>query len=175
MNPKIKFTLLVLICVASIPMLYFLSFRKTVQLTSQNKVLGKKMAEYERNKSMVIELDKRINLIESSLSPYYSDSIKIRSKILGVLSSFCNQNNLKICDFPYINPVLNNEIIILTNVATVSGSFKNILRLTHYLEHDLKIARITSINYYLVKGIQDKQKTLQADIYLQNIQRKSFL
>jgi len=100
----------------------------------------------------------------------YSD---IQQSILGIVTAYCNQNNLVLEEFPTPTIENNKGITIQTNIITIEGGFNKLLNLIYLFEQKYKIGKVVSVAYKLTKENSASIPKLNVIIYLQNINKQS--
>lgn len=147
---------------------------KTVALYQANDALHKKinagMNAPERKKILEAKLDG----FNHTLNKYFTDSLKNREYILGIVSEFCNKNNLTLKEFP--EPVLFQEkdFEIETNIVIAEGGYLNLLKLVYELEQNKSVARPASVNFEKKFDYKRKRDVLTLTMYLQNIRTMKY-
>ncbi len=96
----------------------------------------------------------------------------IQQSIMGVVTGYCNQNELTLEEFPTPASEKNNGITIETNVFTIEGGFNKLLDLVYLFEQKYKLGKIVSVIYKLKKENSSHASKLNAIIYLQNIKKQ---
>ena len=91
--------------------------------------------------------------------------------LLGIISDYCNENDLVLKDFPL--PIIFNDkdYIIETNIFEIQGGFIKLLKLVYELEQKTIVGKVMSVNYEIKKNYKTKSYALTATIYLQNLKK----
>ena len=89
--------------------------------------------------------------------------------IFDAISAFCNEKEIEIVDFPKLMVHQEEEFKILTNKMTLSSPYHALVELTHYIEEEHQMGRISAVNFYTAKDRKTKSTKLYAELYIQNI------
>jgi hypothetical protein len=130
---------------------------------SQNVKDGTIAPEKKKN------LQAQMEFFNNSLNKYFSDSLKNREYILGLVSEFCNKHSLLLKEFPETTIDFEKDFEIETNVLVAEGNFIDLLKLVYYLEQEAKVARPASVNFEKKFDFRRKKDVLTVSIFLQNI------
>ena len=152
-------------------LVYVLNFSKTIDLyltVSQSEKEIENVSSYPKKITMYSTKLKELNRVIES---FVKDDDFGQEEILEEVSSFCNNNRIKIRQFPVSTMEVKGDILLENYSFVVDGSFKNILKLIDNLENKKKIGKITSVKMEKIKERRTKRIKLYATIYLQNIRK----
>jgi len=167
-----KNRVLIVVTVLFIGLIYEVAIKKTViaynnckDLELQVQVANdapKKMKELQRKNA-------RMDVLLGNGGQY----LDTQQSILGIVTGYCNQNNLVLEEFPTPMIEKNNGIIIETNIFTIEGGFNKLLNLIYLFEQKYKIGKVVSVYYSIKRENSISQAKLNATIYLQNIKKQT--
>lgn len=91
-----------------------------------------------------------------------------RKELFEEINNFCRNQNLQIVNFfPEQEEVVDGYKII-TNRVQVTGSFKNIVQLTYFIEMGKKLGHISSSSIIKQTDLRSKQVSLVCDLFIQH-------
>jgi hypothetical protein len=125
------------------------------------------------------EKEKELPLLKAKMEEFEKayakgDSIPVRDKLTAYISEFAEQNYCLVTEIPGNSSFRNNDLKVQTNTFTVKGNFKELLTLLYTLETEHKyLAKIMSAQFYTVKDLQAKKKSLYLTIVTQSFEQKA--
>lgn len=158
---------LVLVLIAS----YQYGIRNTIEAYHNYKrsylpedMLQSKIEQYQQ----LSEKEKTLNKIIHTATQ--QDTVNADLQLLKQVTGFCNQYHLKLKNYSPYNGYQYQQLQVITNLVTVEGSFKQLLRFVNELEKSDLPARIKAMTYKTTFDNQQNTTLLSADIYLQQLQ-----
>ena len=154
----------------SILLIYELAIKKTIIAYANCKQMEVQLQTANDAPKMMNELRRKNAKMDLLLGNEgkYAD---IQQSILGVVTDYCNANNLVLEQFPTPSVENNNGITIETNIITIEGEFGQLLNLIYLFEQKYKIGKVVSVNYKVKQDNLTRQIKLNVTIYLQNINK----
>lgn len=156
----IAFLLMLYLC-------YKLAFQKTVEQYNQLTILRRDLERVSQKSSVPAERFKDIN---QRFENYKADSIGNDTKLLGFVSSYCDNNELTLVEYRPLGKRVVFKSTVSTKMIVVEGSFIECLRIVMQLEKASNIGRVSSLEFKVVKNSQIKVgMTLHCFILVENI------
>jgi hypothetical protein len=146
---------------------YQFSFAETLETKSQIKSKEEKIAWLKEKEKDIPFLKAKMAEVEQAYND--NDSTSIRDKLTAYISDFAENNNCLVTEIPLSSEYKNAHLSVETNIFTVRGPFKELLKLEYELEGKFKlIAKIMSARFFSVKDMQTKRKNLYLTIVTQS-------
>lgn len=142
---------------------------RTVEMYQNNRKLVREVEEGMSAPEKKRHLQHKLDGFNNSLNKYFSDSLKNREYILGIVSEFCSRNHLVLREYPELILSKEKDFEIETNVVVAEGDFLNLLKLVYELEQKVKVARPASVNFEKKFDHKRRKEVLSVTIYLQNL------
>jgi hypothetical protein len=152
-------------------MVYFLGIKKTIMKYRECAELEIKTKLAVNAPAELMSLEKNFYAMKKSTESYVA--INVQQSLLGVVSKYCNENNLVVKDFTQPAISTNKDVTIETNSFVVEGPFTKALRLVYNLEQVNKLGRVASVNFSMKKDYVSKSSSLNTTVYIQNIKNES--
>jgi hypothetical protein len=121
----------------------------------------------------VNQLNAELANIENKIGNINLDSSNVQQTILGLVTNYCQKNNVVLREFPSSITQQENDITIETNYFSVEGDFLRLLQLVNSLEQHSEIGKITSTHFKSKKNIKTKSVELTMTVYVQNFKKSS--
>lgn len=147
---------------------YFAAIKRTILESTINKELTDVIRKGETASPLIQNYRERLSEYKNQLGLFEVDSAHNHAKVLENISNYCQQNRLTIISFPEETIEKQDGFEIHNNVIEVSGNFKQLLNLSHYLEKVNKLGKLISLKLSKGKDKKTKKTILTAVIYLQN-------
>lgn len=151
---------------------YVAAFGKTYHLLMENRRLEAQSHIAGNVDEQILFLKKRLSQLEAFYASTNVSATSHHEEILKQVSSFCQQNNLLVREFPPAVHYDETKYLIETNQVTVEGSFKDIVRLVYNLEQVNKAGRVATVSFEAGPDRKTRQYRLAANIVLHNIKPK---
>lgn len=148
---------------------YLLSVSRTVDAYREVSGLEKRSEEAKNAPSKVSELERELKGIEKLFGT--NQEGHVQQELLETVTGYCKTANTVLREFPRTVYHEEKDLVVETNVFTVEGSFRQLLKITYLLEEEKKLGRISSVRYFTKKDPKTKVPALNATIYLQNINK----
>lgn len=156
-------------------LVYNFTFKKTISLYFECAALEKKNMLAADAPLKIAALEKEAaGLDVLSGSQQHPDS-NTQQAILGIISSYCQENKLLLKEFPETKLQKENDYLIETNSFILEGNFQKLQQLVYLLEQKYKIGKISSVDYVLKKDLRTNKKALTAAVFIQNIKKAATL
>ncbi len=148
---------------------------------SIKKTLGeiKKKHQYEEQLEAIKEAPKEISVLRQRLDKYQniigsnsgvdSDPQEI---ILEHVSNYCTDNDIIIRTFPKPFVYHKSNYVIETYSLLLDAGFHDLLGLVHYIEKEVTIGKITSVDFFLKRDYKLQKDRLNMTLYFQTIKTK---
>jgi hypothetical protein len=149
---------------------YQYAISNTMELYGQVSKLESQMANNSPDK--LARLKNKLKKLNSKMSNYKFDDTRDKEYILGITSDFCAKNKLTLSEFPEANIVEDETSSLETLTITAQGNYIGLLKLLDFLEHQNKIGRISSVQFYTQFDHKNQLSRLYSKIYIQNIRLK---
>lgn len=165
---KKKFTALVFILLLLIILIYFLSIKPTIDQKRIYSDLKNKIdsIDYAVNNGSLFQ--NRLKEI-SELIGVVSDTKKdLMPELLFMLDSLDVHESVRLEEIPQTARFLHNDIMVQTNAIVLSGTFKDILKLSNDLEISLKSQKLISMKYYSQNNYYYDEPVLFCKLYFQS-------
>jgi hypothetical protein len=154
---------LVLLALAS----YFLSIRKTLLLRSELTEKSIQLQNIDDAPQVIAQLEQQLQVNDQQFlqGPYN------RNNLFAKVSTFCAEHHLNLLEFGEDQRWQQDQLNFITSPIRVAGTYHDILRLMYYLEHQEHLGYLVHCDLALVeKSRRSRQKELQAELHLQNIE-----
>ena len=150
---------------------YSLAVKKTFILNAECKVLESQLMQASSAPKKIINLEKKMSMIDNLIGNTNQTNDPAQKTLLGIVSAYCQKNNIILKEFPKALSSRENELLIETNVFTIQGDFIKLLNLVYQLEQKNKIGKLASLKFQRKKDNETKNTTLLATVYLRNIKK----
>lgn len=148
---------------------YFFAFEKTFDMWTQKKDAEQKIASLQNAPRRIAALRDELDFLNSRVQQYVRDENFEQEDVLASISGFCENNGLKITNFPQSTLKQKEDITIETFQFTVTGSFHSLVKLIYDIEVVSKIGRIASLQFEKQLDRRTKRQSLHVTIYLENL------
>jgi hypothetical protein len=155
------FILLLCIC-------YKLAIANTVALQAEYDKLSKQEELFKNIPKQIALLKKKEQYYDSLLTVYKIGGTSLQNNLLNAITTFSDQNNLKVIEFSEPHTFIDTSLKINTYSFTVEGHFNAILQLIYTLEQRTKYGEVVSVFYEKKKNYRTGTSYLQARIVLQS-------
>ena len=166
---KQKLKLLGLSIVPVLLICYKLAFTRTLEAYSEhrNHIQSQQVLDASfTSASMVAAKQGQINRF---LSTFILDTADARKNLLFVVTSFCNENRLKLKEYKPLGTRMASGQKMVTRMVTVEGDFIKCLQFVYTLEKRMQVGRISSVYYKTFNNLKDHTIQLNCTIYVQNL------
>jgi hypothetical protein len=92
-----------------------------------------------------------INQLNKSIGRSDMEPDKVNQEILGVISSFSNDNQVRLHQLEATHEFQTVDFTIFSNLIAVEGNFNSILSLVYFMENQFEYARLTNVSLYTEK------------------------
>lgn len=120
-----------------------------------------------------ITLEKRLAEMDALAGNQRGVGMNVQQVLLGSITSYCQNNNVVLREFPKTIETEEKDLLIETNVFVIEGSFSKLLTFIYQLEQKDKIGRIASLLFQTKKDFKTKSLSLTAMIYVQSIKKQN--
>lgn len=168
MNNKTKNILLIIGFVFLLLLSYNLAISKTIDLKNKFNVLKNEEALYRDTPRQLSILKQKEKYYDSILNEYQISKGSAQNNLLDLLTSFSENNNLKIIDFSEPHLELKGEVSIKTYRFSIEGDYSGILKLIHHIEQKTKFGEIINLHFEKKTDYRKKRKYLQASVLLRS-------
>ncbi len=141
-----------------------LNFKKTFNLWKANQKYKERLEASVHSSSQIPLLEKQKKQMEASALRTYD-----RDLLLEKVSEFCKNNKMLLLNFPETERHDANNIVYMTNLIEVQGSYKDILQLAYLLEYSERMGAVVSLKFNRVEDRMEKKTWLRGSIILRNI------
>ena len=145
---------------------------KTIALYIQSKQLDQKITEASTAPIELSKLRKQLSELDMVVQNRQADTAQmVHDILLNFIGNYCKEKKLLLKSFPetFSNP--NGQFEIQTHVFSVQGGFIDCLKMVYLLEQKVKVGKVSSLNFQLVKDIETKKQVLTTTVYLQNVKK----
>ena len=149
---------------------YHFALSKTIELFVQVSQLEHQMEASSPQRLAKLKL--KLRKLNAQMNNYKFDDTRNKEFILGITSEFCSRNKITLSEFPEAAIVESESNTLETLTITAQGTFKGLLQLLHFLEHQHSVGRICAVKYYTQYDHKNQFTRLYAKIYIQNIRTK---
>lgn len=150
---------------------YELSIKKTWTTYEDCKVSENQLQQAFNAPQKIERLEKKLISIDNIIGISRKDSNSLQESLLGIVSAYCQQNNITLKEFPKAISTREKDLLVETNVFVVQGGFAKLLKLVFQLEQKYKIGKLASVDFHSKKNMETKNTTLTETIYLRNIKK----
>jgi len=171
MTYKKKNKFLIIAAIVFLLAAYSLSIKKTIMLYQECKELTNKSDLATNAPVKIQELEKKLAETDTLLGKSQIRDGNTQQLLLGVVTNYCQTNDIVLREFPRAINNLDKDFSIETSVFVVEGDFIKLLRLIYQLEQKDKIGRIASAHFQAKKDYRTQTVSLLSTIYLQNIKK----
>lgn len=114
-------------------------------------------------------LETKNDYLNETLNRFVLDTLDQSKNLLGIVSGYCKENNLKVKEYKPGLPVQTDSITVVTRSTTVEGSFINCLKLLNYLETQTTVGRIGSVLFKSYTNPGNNETILNCTVFVQNL------
>jgi hypothetical protein len=157
--------------VALFLLIYKLTFSKTIALYSECIEMEQRIERASDAPIKIAELKKQSVRLESLAGSERPDEKNLQQLILGQVTSYCQENNVLLKEFPETIIQTEKDYEVETNCFTAEGSFDKLLRLVYVLEQKSKTGKISSVDFKTKLESRTNKLKLTATVYIQNIKK----
>ncbi|MBI5541222.1 MAG: hypothetical protein HY951_14245 [Bacteroidia bacterium] len=168
-NKKVK--LLAIGVVVMLFLSYYLSFRKTISSYSECQDYKSQLENIQTAPAEISNVEQQLATIERSVGMSPDTSTDFQKVLLEKVSSYCQQNNVVLTEFPQTIYFSNQDFEVETNQVVVEGSFVKILTLVYNLEQKFRLGKIVSLRFASQKDYKTGATKLFATLYFQNFKK----
>ena len=169
-SPKQKNRLLLAGALLLFWLIYSFAVSNTIELRNECSRLQAQLDSATDAPVRLIQLKTELNELES-LTGKNDTSHSLHEQLLGVISKYCDDNNLVIRDFASPVRYQSGEWLIETHPVTVEGAYIPLLKLVHRLEQEQN-GKLVSVDFHSKTDNKTQQLSLTVTIYVQNIIRQ---
>lgn len=148
---------------------YLAAIQKTIALYQVNQDLKEQTASFSAGRTA--EQQQRLGQLDAVLDAYTADSLKSQESLLEAVSTFCQQNGIRLKEFPQAVASEQNSARIETYKITAQGSFHKLVQLVYELEQQNRSGRVASATFELRTDVRTRSRNLFLILYLQNIRK----
>jgi hypothetical protein len=163
---KNRFLLIGIVLLAFIS--YRMAFRNTINVCSGINSLEEQLKLADHAPQKVAGLQARLAGMDQVLGRSQSEST-----LLGVVTDYCQKNNVALREFPKTIEKTQGEYQVETNFFVIEGGFIKLLELLYLLEQKNRVGKVASVNFSTKKDYKTKALNLTAIIYVQNVKKAS--
>ncbi|MGZ4037173.1 MAG: hypothetical protein ACXVPQ_05045, partial [Bacteroidia bacterium] len=100
------------------------------------------------------------------------DSSSVRDKLTAFISDFSESNHCTVTEIPLSKVYHHAQLSVETNVFTIKGEFRELLKMEQALEKEFGVAaKIMSARFYCVRDMQSKRKHLYLTVTTQSFKQ----
>ena len=148
---------------------YKISFSKTVeQYNTYRHYQAASLGNTSDLNSLQL-LQAKNNSLDEILGRFVLDTLDQGKNLLGIVSSFCDENDLRVKEYKPNPPVQRDSLQILTRTITVEGSFIACLKLVNHLETQSAPGRVSAVQFKTYSNAARSETFLNCTIFIQNI------
>jgi hypothetical protein len=148
---------------------YQLSIRKTFKEYNKFHQYKSQGHDQVHNKSTFDLLESKNRMLDTLLYKYILDTLDESKNLLGVVTNFCNDHDLKFQEYKPFNKTKNDTIQTITRGIKVQGGFTNCLRLIYHLETQTETGRISGVAFKSMKNAGTSEVSLNCTLFIQNL------
>jgi hypothetical protein len=162
--------IVVAICFAMI--IYSFAIKKTILLYKEYGALSRQLKLEEDAPLKTIMLERKLGEMDKSLGNKQNENNNnVQQTLLGSITTYCQNNNVTLREFPKTIHSRERDILMETNVFVLEGGFSRLLHFVYLLEQRNKIGRIASVHFQSKRDTKTKSLFLTAAIYVQSIKK----
>lgn len=166
---KLLFVVAVIIAFLS----YKFAIKNTITQFSEYTSAKKEIDFAKDIPTRTLQIKMKIQAIDKALNKGQENGMNVQENLLGVITSFCRDNNIVLREFPITKQNASNEFLIETNIFKIEGPFVKLLRLLYILEQKRRFGKISSVLFKSKIDFKTKSTELTATVYLQHISKLS--
>lgn len=151
-------------------LIYVFAVSNTLELRNECRQLEIQNDSAAGAPQRLIRLRAELDELESMTGRNDTTS-SVHEQLLGIVSAYCQENQLVLRDFSEPVRYRSDEWLIETHPLTVEGEYIPLLKLVHRLEQD-RNGKVVSVNFHSKQDNKTQQLSLMVTIYVQNIIRQ---
>ena len=151
--------------------MYTVALKKTILVRQEYKALEKQLQLAKDAPLKAARLEKQLAELSHFPGDKQKTEINVQQNLLGVISNYCQSNNIVLREFPKTVHAEEKDLQIETNVFVIEGGFSRLLQFVYLLEQKDKIGRIASVQFQTKKDYKTKSLSLTAMIYVQSLKK----
>lgn len=144
--------------------------RNTFALRSQCADLQMQLDSAANAPSKLADLRVELQQLEA-ITGNHDSTASLHEHLLGVVTSYCQQNNLTLRDFAQPVRYQSEDWMVETHPVTVEGAYVPLLKLVQRLEQE-KNGKVVSVDFHSKRDNKTQALSLLVTIYVQNIIRQ---
>lgn len=152
-------------------MIYSMAIKKTVVQYNDYKESLIQMQKLQTAPAEISRIRSEIKQMESAMNMSTGSKVFNQEKLLEVISSFSQKNDLVIREFPEREVLNQNDLTIETALIKLEGRYTDMVKMIYLLEEEKKYGRIASAGFVSVRDPRTKKTTLNSTLYFQVIKK----
>jgi hypothetical protein len=164
---KRKNQLLLAGAVALLWIVYSYAITNTLNARSECKILQQRIDSAASAPAQLAALRAQMEQLKNTTSVSDS-SAAAHEKLLGIITNYCQQNNLVLRDFSLAVNFVQQDWSVDNHPVTVEGNFAGLLRLVHHLERQ-DAGNVISTEFRSRRDNKTQALSLSLVIYIQTI------
>ncbi|MDQ3109905.1 MAG: hypothetical protein M3R17_08415 [Bacteroidota bacterium] len=167
LTPKKKNRLLLLGALVLFWLVYSFAIRNTIELVHQCSDMQAQLDSSAGAPEKLIQLKQELQNLEKNTGNN-DTSGSLHERLLGIVTNYCQENNLLLRDFASPVRYHQQEWLVETHPLTVEGPYIALLKLVQKLEQE-KTGKVVSVDFHSKRDNKTQALSLTVTIYVQNI------